>query len=222
MNPIMRRSFIRLGLIALVIGTADTLHAKEISHYLFPQFMEGSILMKDGVVNKARLNYNAASEEMVFMQKDKILALAEVTLNQIDTIYIEQRKFIYLDKKIMEVLHRSGYQLLAHYKCRVIPPGNPAGYGGTSQTSAVDSYSSWIQGGRMYELQLPDDFKVIPYSVYYLERNNEKKTFTSMGQLKKYYQNKSKLFNDYIQKNNPDFNNQLAIAQLIAFMETNI
>ncbi len=217
----MRRSFIRLGLIALVIGTADTLHAKEISHYLFPQFREGSILMKDGVVNKARLNYNAATEEMVFMQKDKILALADVTLKQIDTIYIEQRKFIYLDEKIMEVLHRSGYQLLAHYKCRVIPPGKPAGYGGTSQTSAVDSYSSWIQGGNIYELQLPDDFKVMPYSVYYLERNNEKKTFTSMGQLKKYYQNKSKLFTDYIQKYNPDFNNQLAVAQLVAFMETN-
>lgn len=217
----MRRSFIRLGLIALVIGTADTLHAKEISHYLFPQFMEGSILMKDGVVNKARLNYNAATEEMVFMQKDKILALADVTLKQIDTIYIEQRKFIYLDEKIMEVLHRSGYQLLAHYKCRVIPPGKPAGYGGTSQTSAVDSYSSWIQGGNIYELQLPDDFKVMPYSVYYLERKNEKKTFTSMGQLKKYYQSKSKLFTDYIQKYNPDFNNQLAVAQLVAFMETN-
>ena len=218
----MRRSFFKLWLAAIVIGmNTNIAHSKEISQYLFPQFMEGSILMKNGVVNKARLNYNAGTEEMVFMQNDKVLALAEVTLNQIDTIYIQQRKFIYLDKKIMEVLHNSGYQLLAHYKCRVIPPGKPAGYGGTSQTSAVDSYSSWLQGGSMYELQLPDDFKVIPYSVYYLEKNNEKKTFASMGQLKKYYRKKSKLFNDYIQKNNPDFNNQLAIAELIAFMETN-
>ena len=217
----MRRSFFRLWLIAILMVMADTVHSKEISQYLFPQFMEGSILMKNGVVNKARLNYNAGTEEMVFMQNDKVLALAEVTLNQIDTIYIQQRKFIYLDKKIMEVLHNSGYRLLAHYKCRVIPPGKPAGYGGTSQTSAVDSYSSWIQGGNMYELQLPDDFKVIPYSVYYLEKNNEKKTFASMGQLKKYYQKKSKFFDDYVQKNNPDFNNQLAIAQLVAYMETN-
>ena len=33
-------------------------------------------------------------------------------------------------------------------------PGKPAGYGGTSQTAAIDSYSSLIANGHMYDLKL--------------------------------------------------------------------
>jgi hypothetical protein len=110
---------------------------------------------------------------------------------------------------------------MAHYKCRVIPPGKPAGYGGTSQTSASDSYSSWSQGGKMYELQLPDDFKVVPYTVYKLQKGSEIKNFTSMGQFRKYYKKKNDLFQDYVQQHSPDFNDQRAVAQLIAYLETN-
>ncbi|HOT65045.1 MAG TPA: hypothetical protein PLV98_06430, partial [Dysgonamonadaceae bacterium] len=107
-----------------------------------PEFVSGTILMKDGTKNQAFLNFNAATEEMVFKQNDQVLALADVTLNQIDTIFIEDRKFVVHEKKIMEVLRQSSsYTLFAQYKCRVIPPGKPAGYGGTSQTSASDSYS---------------------------------------------------------------------------------
>ncbi len=214
-------SFFGLCFFSVALAMAPSVSAIEISHYLFPEFKEGSILMKNGVVAKALLNYNAATEEMVFMQNDKVLALADVTLIQIDTVYIEDRKFVYRDRKILEVLCSSPYILMAHYKCRVIPPGKPAGYGGTSQTSASDSYSGWSQGGKMYELQLPDDFKVVPYTVYKLQKGSEIKNFTSMGQFRKYYKKKNNLFQDYVQQHKPDFNNQLAMAQLVAYMETN-
>lgn len=216
-----RSSFFGLWFLAVALAMSPSVSAIEISHYLFPEFKEGSILMKNGVVNKALLNYNAATEEMVFLQNDQVLALANVTLDQIDTIYIEDRKFVYRDRKILEVLCSSPYILMAHYKCRVIPPGKPAGYGGTSQTSASDSYSSWSQGGKMYELQLPDDFKVVPYTVYKLQKGSEIKNFSSMGQFRKYYKKKNNLFQNYVQQHNPDFNDQRAVARLIEYLETN-
>jgi hypothetical protein len=216
-----RRSTIFLLLMAAFLPIVS-MQGKEISHYIFPEFVPGTILMKDGTKNQAFLNFNAATEEMVFKQNDQVLALADVTLNQIDTIFIEDRKFVVHEKKIMEVLRQSsGYILFVQYKCRVIPPGKPAGYGGTSQTSASDSYSGWSQGGKMYELQLPDDFKVVPYTVYKLQKGSEIKNFTSMGQFRKYYKKKNNLFQDYVQQHKPDFNNQLAMAQLVAYMETN-
>jgi len=216
-----RRSTIFLLLMAAFLPIVS-MQGKEISHYIFPEFVPGTILMKDGTKNQAFLNFNAATEEMVFKQNDQVLALADVTLNQIDTIFIEDRKFVVHEKKIMEVLRQSsGYILFAQYKCRVIPPGKPAGYGGTSQTSASDSYSSWSQGGKMYELQLPDDFKVVPYTVYKLQKGSEIKNFTSMGQFRKYYKKKNDLFQDYVQQHSPDFNDQRAVAQLIAYLETN-
>ena len=138
-----------------------------VNHYIFLEFVTGTVLMKDGTTHQTLLNYNAASEEMIFDQNGQKLAFAEVTLNGLDTVFIEDRRFVLLDNaKFAEVIHQDGYTLMAQYKCRVIPPGKPSGYGGTSQTSSVTSYSSLLGGGQLYELELPDDFKVNPYNVY--------------------------------------------------------
>ena len=42
---------------------------KEVSHYLFPEFTQGVVLMKDGGKNETLLNYNSLTEEMIFENK---------------------------------------------------------------------------------------------------------------------------------------------------------
>ena len=176
--------------------------------------------MKDGRRNPTRLNYNAASEEMVFIQNEQKLAIAEPSLSQVDTIFLYDRKFVLHNKKFMEILHQDDFTLLACYKCKVIPPGKPAGYGGTSQTSSVDSYSSLSSGGRMYELKLPDDFQVKPYTIYYLDNGSGRKEIKSMRQLKGQYKKEGKQFDQYLKEKKVDFEDQQAVVQLIYFMET--
>ncbi len=193
---------------------------KEISHYLFPEFVQGTVLMKNGQKNPAKLNYNAASEEMVFMQNDKVLALAEPSLSQLDSVFLYDRKFVLHNKKFVEVLHRDGFTLLASYKCKVIPPGKPAAYGGTSQTSAADSYSSWSSGGRVYELQLPDDFQVKPYTIYFLDNGSGLKEFKSMRQLKSHYKKDKKRVDQYLKEQKVDFEDTGAMTQMIYTLET--
>ncbi len=192
---------------------------KEISHYLFPEFTKGSVLMKGGRVNPALLNYNAATEEMVFDQNGQVLALADPSLSQIDTVFIKDRQFVVLNKKFAEVLLKGDDKLLAFYKCKVIPPGKPAGYGGTSQTSSVDSYSSYSIGGLMYDLKLPDDFKVEPYTVYLLKNSKGKKEIKSMRQLRNHYKKKKDVYDQYVRENKVNFEDQQAVAQLVSFME---
>ncbi len=56
------------------------MHAQKgtvISHYLFPELTAGQVLMKDGTLNAAMLNYNAITEEIVFQQNGQVLALAD-------------------------------------------------------------------------------------------------------------------------------------------------
>jgi len=55
--------------------------------------------MKDGTRNPALLNYNAATEEMIFDQNGQKLAFAEITLNNLDTVFVQDRKFVLLDNK---------------------------------------------------------------------------------------------------------------------------
>ena len=211
-------SLIILFLACLPLFSQQT---KEISHYLFPEFTPGIVLMKDGKKNAALLNFNAATEEMVFNQNGQVLALGEPSLSQTDTVFIGNRKFILHNNQFMEVLHGDGYKFLAEYKCRVIPPGKPAAYGGTSQTSSSDSYSSWASGGKVYELKLPDDFQVKPYTVYWLDKGSGWEEIKSVRQLKNLYKKRKEQYSQYTNDNKIDFEDQEAVAQLIHFMETN-
>ncbi|WP_352423603.1 hypothetical protein [Proteiniphilum sp.] len=216
------RHILLFSLILCCFSLAAQRQGKEIYHYILPEFTKGTVLMKDGTKNPALLNYNAATEEMIFDQNGQKLAFAELTLNQLDTVFIENRKFVLLDKnKFAEVIHRDGYKLLVQHKCRIIPPGKPAAYGGTSQTSSTTSYSSWSGSGVIYQLDLPDDFKVNSSVIYWLDNGEGLKSFSSMGQLKKIYNKQKSLYNKYTRENKVDFKDTEAVASLIHYMETN-
>lgn len=216
------RHILLFSLILVCFSLDAQQQGKAIFHYILPEFTRGTVLMKDGTRNQALLNYNTATEEMIFDQNGQKLAFAEITLNQLDTVFIQDRKFVLLDnKKFAEIIHQNGYKLLMQYKCRIIPPGKPAAYGGTSETSSVTSYSSWSESGRIYQLELPDDFKVNTSFVYWLDNGAGWKSFSSMGQIKRFYNKQKALYNKYIKENKVDFKDSESIIDLIHYMETN-
>ncbi|HMT68304.1 MAG TPA: hypothetical protein PKE28_11970, partial [Bacteroidales bacterium] len=77
----------------------------ELSHYVFPDFTDGSVLMKSGNRLQALLNYNALSEEMIFVDKDRKLAISREEKEKVDTVYIKGRKFFVLDSRFLELLY---------------------------------------------------------------------------------------------------------------------
>jgi hypothetical protein len=209
----------------LLLLITVSLHAQEeirISHYLFPDFQPGVVLMKNGTRNNAKLNYNTASEEMVFDENGVLLAISDVLLPQIDTVFISNEKFIRVNNKFMKIIiDEPKISLFVEHKCRIIPPGKPAGYGGTSQTSSVTSYSSITAGGRVYDLELPDDFKVVPYKVFWVNRDGKLQSFSNIGQLKRVYRDKKRVIGDYLKENNVEMTNEKSIEDTIMFMENN-
>lgn len=215
------KSILLISLISVCFLASAQMRIKEIYHYILPEFTKGTVLMKDGTRNPALLNYNAATEEMIFDQNGQKLAFAEITLNNMDTVFVQDRKFVLLDnKKFAEVINQEGYKLLVQYKCRIIPPGKPAPFGGTSQTSSATTYSSWIGDGQIYQLELPDDFKVNSSVVYWFDNGEGLKSFSSMGQLKKNYNKQKPLYNKYTKENKVDFKDIESIVGLIHYMET--
>lgn len=209
----------------LLLSTTVCLKAQEtvtLSHYLFPDFQPGVVLLKNGVRNNAKLNYNAASEEMVFDENGKTLAIGDAVLPQIDTVFVADEKFIRINNKFVRILiDKPEIDLFVEHKCRLIPPGKPAAYGGTSQTSSTTSYSSILSDGRVYDLKLPDDYKIIPYNVFWLNRNGKLQSFSNLGQLKKIYRDKKKLVGDYLKKNEVKLANEKSVEKAITYLENN-
>ena len=190
-------------------------------HYLFPEFTQGVVLMKSGTKNIAMLNYNLVTEEMVFDDKGKKFSFGKEEQELVDTVFIKGRKFFKLNNIFIEFIYHSKIDLYAEHKCSVKQPGKPAGYGGTSETSAITSYSSYLSGGVVYELKLPNGYETKPYNFYWLKKNGGLNRFMNMRQLMKLYDDKEDLFKAYTKKNEVIFNNQESIVQLIKYLETN-
>lgn len=208
-------------LFIFLIGSSAFAQVKvmEVTHYIFPEFTKGTVLMKAGVKNEASLNYNSLSEEMIFESNGKKLALGQLDL--IDTVYIKGRKFIPLKGRFVEIIYNSTYALYAELKCKVKDPGKPAAYGGTSQTSSTTSYSSFFSGGQVYELKLPEGYETSPFVEYWLKKDGELTKFLSIRQLSKMFDESEDLFKEYVRKNNVKYDNQASIVHLIRFLETN-
>lgn len=216
----MRRVILLLSIIFFT--TISAFSQEKTIHYLFPEFRNGSVFMKNGTVNNAPMNYNLVTEEMVFNQGGDIFAIADETLKNLDYVIISNRKFVLYEKdKFAEVIHESGYKLYVEHKGRVIPPGKAAGYGGTSQTSAVTTYSSIQSGGMWYELEMPEDYGVSQFKVYLIDNGSGLKKIRSINQLRKLYRKKKDLYDNYIKDNNVEFNNYESVTKLVEYLEDN-
>lgn len=190
----------------------------EVTHYIFPEFTKGTVLMKTGVKNEALLNYNSLTEEMIFDTKGKKLAMTQ--LEQVDTVYISNHKFFVQNKKFVELLHKSKYELYVEHKCNVKDPGKPSAYGGTSQTSATTTYSSYLSGGQVYELKLPEGVETKPYTEFWFKKDGKTNKFLSIRQLMKYFEDKEDAFKEFVKANNVKYENQESVVALVKFMET--
>ena len=216
----MKRFFYLLIFSLLLTTSYSQEKVTELSHYLFPEFTQGIILMKNGIKNNALLNYNSLTEEMIFLDKGNMLAIGDKELELIDTVFIMDRKFFTFNNKFIELISHSKYDLCAEHKCKVITHGKPAGYGTTSQTSATTSYLSLVSGGRLYDLKLPEDYEIKPYTYYWLKKNGEFNKFINMRQLMKLYADKKNLFKAYIKEHDVTFDNQESIIHFVNYLET--
>jgi hypothetical protein len=190
-------------------------NGKTITHYLFPEFFVGKILMKTGKIEESRLNYNSLTEEMIFENRGKSLALANV--NAIDTVYIQGRKFIPGGDVFYEVPVNVKIPLLIKHTCRVIPPGKPTAYGGTSETTSVTIINNLFQSGKVYDLKLPDDYKITSSTNFYLKSENNYIRINNVKQVIKCFPDKEKEIKEFIKLNGTDFDNQKDLIDLIIF-----
>jgi hypothetical protein len=193
----------------------------ELTHYVFPEFTNGIVLKKNGIKHETLLNYNSLTEEMVFEERGRKMAMAENEVILTDTVFIQDRKFIVLNGKFVEYLDHSTWVLYIEYKCRVKDPSMPSGYGGTSETSSTTVLSTFISNGTIYEMNLPGNFTAEPYFYYWLNQNGEASRFTNLRQLRKLYKGKEDLFKEYVKDNDVKYTNKQSVIRFIEYLESN-
>ena len=211
--------YLSLVLILFAVTGFSQTNLMPVTHYVFPEFKKGIVLMKNGSENEAILNYNSLTEEMIFETRGTKLALGQ--LETIDTVFIGDRKFVPKDNMFLELVLKSKYSLYVAYKCKMIDPGKPAGYGGTSQTSAISTYSKFFSGGRVYDMKLPEGYDTQSSIEYWLDKDGKLNKFISMRQLSKLFDEKESLYKSYVKKHDVNYDDQNSIIELLKFLQAN-
>ncbi len=193
-------------------------NVKQLTQYLFPEFTEGSVLQKSGTVTKTQLNYNTLTQEMIFKQNDTFLALDKIS--DIDTVFLNHKKFIPGDNMFYEVATQMPVALLIQHISEIIPPGNETGYG-KSQTSAVTNITDLKSGGRAYALSLPDEYSFKNKTAYFVKKDGNYIPVSNIKDVKKVFAGKDALIDDYTKKNKVSFKKDNDVIMLIEFCNNN-
>jgi hypothetical protein len=212
------KSKITISILLFVISTSvasSQEQEKDISHYIFPSFTKGKILLKTGITKEVMINYNSVTEEMIFEANGTKLALANP--EYVDTIYISGKKFITAGATYYEVLESLRIPLLVRHLCTLLPPGKESGYGGTSETSSIMTTSTMYVSGRIYEMKLPDGYRILPYMEFVLKKDNEYIRIFNVNQVIKCFPEKKNDIRAFAKTNETSFKKEEDVRKLIEF-----
>lgn len=184
-------------------------------HYALDLFVNGSVKVKSGAVYNQMLNYNLVTREMIFEQGAQYLAIAHP--EEVDTVFINDRKFVPVEAAFYEYLGGTIYPVFIEYTCTTKEEGVPIGIG-TTNTGAASSQKSLLKDVGAYKLKLPDQFEIIPIHSFYIRKNNSYYKIKNEQQLAKLFPDKKEIIKSWVKNNHTNFSSEkdmLALVQQI-------
>lgn len=73
----------------------------------------------------------------------------------------------------------------------------------------------------VYNLKLPDDFKILPYNVFWINLDGKLQSFSNIGQLKRIFRDKKRLVNDYLKANEVNMSDVESVKAAILYLKNN-
>jgi hypothetical protein len=183
------------------------------SQFLYTDFATGIVKMKNGTTQSIALNYNTVSEKMVYEKDGDLYDMTNPQL--IDTVFLQDSKFIPVGNVFQLVLLIAPISLFVQYKGELLPPGAPAGYGGTSQVSNTKLLSSVQLSSGYYNLKLPSDYIVKVDQVYWIRKNGAMFSFMNERQFLKVFPGAEGELKQFIKQNRIKFDRLPDLIKLI-------
>ena len=215
MKNILRFSCLVILATAALPVKAQKDSAVNLPNFLFPRFTKGTLKFKSGSTKTATLNYTVVDQEMVFMQPDAYMVLDNPEL--IDTVYIDNRKFIPFKKVFYELVLDGPVSLFIQHKTNLEIPGTATGYGATSKTLPPSEFRQVYGPRGSVDLRLPDEYKLTDDSYYWIGRNMTMEKFSNKRQFLKLFKNKEKEINQFADSNNIDFTKTGDVIRLVNY-----
>lgn len=187
------------------------------SHYLYAEFESAVVLFKSGVAEEVGLNYNTLTEEMVYRQQGTYFALDQT--GTIDTVFLHQKRFIPHEDFFLEVMRKEQATLLVRHRNKLINAGTSTTFG-SSQTNAIDNITNIISTGKVYDLVIAGDYKLVPENGFYLMVDGQYHRITGTKDLNRQFPGRDKDIRDFIRANKIKINQAEDLINLLVYLQT--
>ena len=196
-------------------GLSQSKSTVNMSQYLFPEFTMCTIRSTSGTVSAENGNYNTITGKMAFMKANTIYGLA--VTRQADTISFGNRHFVPFGEVFQEVVVNAPITLFIQHESRLISPGQPVGYGGTSKVSKVNTYSHLSTQSGIYSLEIPPDFEIKYMPVYRIRRDGEMYSFLGRKQFVKIFPEHKKEIGNFIKSQDIKMEDREDLIRLVTY-----
>jgi len=212
------KTLLATGIVSVAVAfpcRSQSIPAVNMNQYLFPEFTECIIKSKTGTESTERGNYNTITGKMAFIKDNVIVGLS--IARQADTIIINGRRFVPFGEILHEVVVNAPITLFIHHESRLIPPGQPVGYGGTSKVSKVNTYSHMSTQGGIYSLEIPPDFEVKYMPVYWIRRDGVMYSFLGRAKFVKIFPEHKKEIGNFIKSQGIKMEDREDLIRLVRY-----
>lgn len=188
--------------------------------FLFPEFTDGSVFLKDGTEAKVKLNYDAVWDQMQFMEADKVI-MTIADPEKVVKIVISNRTFVYLKNNFVEVICQGPVSLYVRiHEQRIVKKAS--GYGGSSATTSVQSVSTFTGGDRSNGSLMNND--AVSYSkdmTLYLTVKGKTRVITNLNDLVKCFPLKKDLIKNESEKEQTQYNSIESVKKIVDWINQN-
>ena len=190
---------------------------KNLAQFLFPEFAKSVVKMKVDKNILLMLNYNIVTERMVFLQRGQAYDL--ITHQNVDTIIMNNCKFVPVDSVFHEVLLADDVNLFLQHKGQIQEPGKPSAYGGTSQVSSSNYITrfAFVGSNQYFNTRLPGELIVKAENIYWISFKDKKYHFENMRQFLKIFPGKENEIKKYIKLNHLEFENEEDVKKIASY-----
>ena len=184
--------------------------------YIFPDFQNGRVLMKNMPEVKCQLNYNFMLDEVLFIDENgekKALANPEDVL----LIYIGNRMFIPSSKGYYEVIERGEVSLVYKWTCNIREKGKEGALGVTTDAPSVVQMNQMSFDARQWKLDVDNEAVVSVEVIPYLKINSKYVSVKGEKDFFKVLPRKKQEIKEYVKLNPVDFKKEADLRRLTKY-----
>jgi hypothetical protein len=190
------------------------------TRFLFPQFTDGKVILKDGVVVSAKLNYDTFTDQMQFMGANNVVMNISEPEKVINVVILN-RTFSYLKNYFVEDISNGTVTLSTRLHQQQIAEKNGA-YGGSSPATSIQSISSLYQGdGTVNKLSSNETVSYNKTLTFYITVNGKTKIVFNQNDFLKCFPSKKDVIKQEIDKENCKFSSVESVKKIVEWMNTN-